>query len=92
MLKNKSERYIKDLNTEIYATLMGKIKVSLNKWRDIIYGHGLDGSLGYFSLNQWTDLVQSHSKSQQAFPLEMDKWILKSVLKYKRPRRTMKAL
>jgi hypothetical protein len=71
---------------------MGKVKVSLTKWRDVIYSLMLDDSLGYFPLNQWTDLVQSHSKSQQAFPLETDKQILKFVLKYKRPRRTMKAL
>lgn len=80
------------MNPKIYTSLMGKVKVSLTKWRDVIYGLLLDDSLGYFSLNQWTDLAQSHSKSQQAFPLEMDKQILKFVLKYKRPRRTTKVL
>lgn len=80
------------MNTEIYTTLMEKIKVSLNKWRDIIFGLRVEWLSGYVFINQWTDLVQSHSKSQQAFPLETDKWILKFLLKYKRPRRTMKAL
>jgi len=71
---------------------MGKIKVSRTKWRDVICGLVLDNPLGYFSLNQWTDLAQSHSKPQKAFPLEMGKQLLKFVLKYKRPGRTMAAL
>lgn len=34
------------MNAEIYTALMGKRKVSLNKWRDTIYGHGVRGLSG----------------------------------------------